>query len=177
VALVLFSDFECPYCASYRTTLEAIKTRFGPKKLQVIWKNNPLRMHPNARPAADVGQAVFESAGPDAFWRYHDLVFTNQKALSPEAPPRWAAEAGVPEERLRQALASSTPASKVEEDLELVRLLGLRGTPMTIVNGFLMEGAQGEGELAELIEEELKRAGGAPAHHACDRMRAGRTTN
>ncbi len=177
VALVVFSDFECPYCGRFRRTLDAIKTRYGADKVQILWKNSPLRGHPSARPAALVGQAVYESAGAEAFWRYHDLIFSNQKSLTPETPARWAVEAGVPEEQLRLALAAPTVEAKVNEDLALAQAIGLQGTPMTILNGFLIEGAQDEEALSSVIEDELKAASKGGAGHACSRMRAGRQAN
>ncbi|MDW8248763.1 MAG: thioredoxin domain-containing protein [Myxococcales bacterium] len=177
VALVVFSDFECPYCARFRLTLDAIKSRYGPSKVQILWKHAPLRNHPHARPAALTGQAVYAIAGAEAFWRYHDMIFANQKTLTSEAPARWAQEAGVSEAQLRQALASPDVQAKVDEDLALGQAIGLQGTPMTILNGFLVEGAQDEETLAALIDEELKGASKAEVGYACARMRAGRQAN
>lgn len=171
VALVVFSDFECPYCNRHRHTLDALKARYGEARLQIVWKNHPLRMHPNARPAADVGQAVFEAAGAEAFWRYHDLVFSNRKSLSSDVLPLIAAEAGVPQERLQQALGSPSVAAKIEEDLALGRAIGLNGTPLSLLNGLPLEGAQDVETFIGAIEEELQAASNPSPNHACDRMR------
>ncbi len=173
VALVVFSDFECPYCAKYRHSLEAVKQRFRPEQVQILWKNTPLRMHPNARPAAEASQAVFEARGAEAFWRYHDLVFANRKAISAEGLALWAAEVGLPEDAWKRALAAPSVPGKVDEDLALARAIGLQGTPMTVLNGLPIEGAQEGPVLVEAIEEELQALPATPSeHHACDRMRA-----
>ncbi len=170
VAIVIFSDFECPFCAHQRRDLDVIKARYGPDKVQLVWKHMPLDMHPNARPAAEVAQAVFEAAGADAFWRFHDMTFSNRKAISPENLIAWAQEVGVPAERLKPALESPTVVAKIKEDISLARAVGLRGTPLLIVNGLPLEGARDAETLAAIIDEELAAPAGAP-HHACNRMR------
>lgn len=172
VALIVFSDFECPFCARHRHTLSTLKARYGEEKLQIIWKNNPLRSHPLAKPAAEVGEAVFESAGSEAFWRYHDLVFANRKVLSEEALPLFAVEAGVSQEQLQQARDAPSVMLKVKEDILLGQKIGLQGTPLTILNGYVLEGAQDEANFVEIIDKELKAASSPSPHHACDQMRA-----
>ncbi len=52
-----------------------------PDKVRIIWKNEPLPFHPNAKPAAEAAQGVFALKGNDAFWKFHDTAFKNQKAL------------------------------------------------------------------------------------------------
>lgn len=171
VAVVIFSDFECPFCAHQRRDLDVIKARYGPDKVQIVWKHMPLDMHPNARPAAEVAQAVFEAAGADAFWRFHDKTFSNRKAISPENLIAWAQEVGVPPERLKPALESPTVVAKIKEDISLARAVGLRGTPLLIINGLPLEGARDAEALAVIIDEELATAPAGAPHHACDRMR------
>lgn len=172
VAIILFSDFECPYCARQRHALDDVKTRYGAEKIQIIWKQTPLEKHPNARPAAEVSQAVFEAAGADAFWRFHDLTFANRKNLSPEGLVGWAAEVGVPPERLKPALEKPSTLAKLKEDLALGRAIGLQATPTLLLNGHPLEGAQSTATLVALIDEELAAARPDDPHAACNRMRA-----
>src|SRR3712207_4684828 len=40
VTLVLFSDFECPFCQRVEATMEQLKTKYGPDKIRIVWKNN-----------------------------------------------------------------------------------------------------------------------------------------
>src|SRR5687768_9076022 len=42
VTLVMYSDYECPFCKKVETTIDALKEKYGPEKLRVIWKHNPL---------------------------------------------------------------------------------------------------------------------------------------
>ncbi len=63
VTLVLFSDFQCPFCSKVETTITQLKEKYGPDKLRVVWKSNPLPFHPNARPASLAAETVFRLGG------------------------------------------------------------------------------------------------------------------
>src|SRR3954469_5542402 len=50
VTIVEFSDFQCPFCSRVEGTLQQIRSDYGPDKLRIVWKNEPLPFHPNAKP-------------------------------------------------------------------------------------------------------------------------------
>src|SRR5262249_22063626 len=85
VTLVVFSDFQCPYCARLERTIARLREQYGDEKLRIVFKNFPLGMHPSARRAAEVGQGVLSLAGPSGFWRYHDAVFAEQETMTPDS--------------------------------------------------------------------------------------------
>ncbi len=82
VTIVQFSDFQCPFCSRVETTIDQIKATYGKEKVRILWKNEPLPFHNNAKPAAEAAQGVFVLAGNDAFWKFHALVFKNQSGLT-----------------------------------------------------------------------------------------------
>jgi predicted DsbA family dithiol-disulfide isomerase len=169
VVIVLFSDFQCPFCAMARTTLDQLKSRY-PDKIRIVWKNKPLGNHKRARPAAEAAQGVFQLAGPEAFWRFHDLLFTHRKELDDESLLRWAHEAGLPAtEALAAGLQAHTFSAKVNEDLSLSDRIGVGGTPFFLVNGLPVEGAKPAEAFDEFLLEEIKNGDGTPSN-ACKRM-------
>ncbi|HTN89170.1 MAG TPA: thioredoxin domain-containing protein, partial [Sorangium sp.] len=103
VTMVVFSDFECPFCSRVETTINQLKEKYGPDKLRIVWKNNPLPFHKSARPAALAAETVFRLGGSKAFWKFHELAFQNQKSLTPENFERWAGEAGVDKAKFKAA--------------------------------------------------------------------------
>jgi protein-disulfide isomerase len=123
-----------------------------------VWKHFPLPFHTNAGPAAEAAAGVFALAGDTAFWRFHDKAFEEQEALAPERFEGWARQSGVVAvQRFRIGMASHEWASKVEKDKTLGERLGIRGTPQSFVNGVPVEGAQGVGRFAAVIDlEEVK---------------------
>src|SRR5580700_1378573 len=98
VTIVEYSDFQCPYCSRVEPTMDQVRTAYGPDKVRVVWKNNPLPFHQNAKPAAEAAQGVFALAGSDGFWKFHDTAFKNQSALNEDSYTKWAKDAGVKDE-------------------------------------------------------------------------------
>src|SRR6202167_425446 len=65
VTIAIWSDFQCPFCSRVEPTLDQVKTTYGPDKVRLVWKNNPLPFHNNAKGAAEAAQGVFAMAGSD----------------------------------------------------------------------------------------------------------------
>jgi protein-disulfide isomerase len=159
VTIVEFSDLQCPYCARLEPTLSRVRAAYGPEDLRIVWKNDPLPFHPNARPAAEAAMGVFAMAGLQAFWRFHAAVFADQAAMSDESYLRWAGEAGVRElGDFRAGLMSHRWVGVVDADLKEAEALGVEGTPTCLINGVVVIGAQPFGEFKTTIDAELAKA-------------------
>lgn len=157
VTIVVFSDLQCPFCGRLETTLETVRERYG-RDVRVIWKNQPLPFHQNAKPAAEAAQGVFELGGNDAFWRFHDKCFSNQTSLSRESYESWARLEGVDSATFSRGLTSHRWEIKVDEDSRLGTRLGATGTPTSFVNGIKLSGAQPLEKFERTIDDELTRA-------------------
>lgn len=158
VTLVEISDFECPFCARVQPTLETLKRKYGPARLRLVFKHNPLPFHQNARPAADAAAAVFMLAGNEAFFKFHGYAFANQQALTPANLEAWAALVGVRAPALNAWLASGRAAQKVAQDMRLAQDIGANGTPAFRINGVTLSGAQPVEKFVELIDQQLEAA-------------------
>lgn len=156
VTLVVISDFECPYCSRATPTLARIEKEYGPEKVHVVWKHNPLPSHANARPTAEAGAAVHALGGD--FWKFHDLAFGHQRELTRANLVRWAAEAGVEANRLEAELKTQRASAKVERDMALARQIGASSTPQFRVNGKPLVGALPFEQFKQLIDEQLTAA-------------------
>lgn len=158
VTIVEFSDFQCPFCSRVGPTLEALKAKYGPSQLRIVFKHNPLPFHEHARPAAEAAAAVFALAGNQAFFAFHDLVFNNQENLSDESLVSWAASVGVQPEPLKAFLQTGRPAKKVDEDMALARRVGANGTPGFRINGATLSGAQPLDVFVQAVDAQLAAA-------------------
>ncbi|MEZ4296152.1 MAG: thioredoxin domain-containing protein [Polyangiaceae bacterium] len=158
VTLVLFSDFECPFCSKVEATLDQLKEQYGPEKLRVVWKNNPLPFHKNARPAALAANTVFNLGGHEAFWKFHKSAFANQRALTTENFEAWAAAAGVDKAKFKAAFDSKQFDSKIDADMTVSKASGVTGTPASLINGVFLSGAQPIDKFKAVIDEQLKAA-------------------
>ncbi len=78
VTMVLFSDFQCPYCSRIGAITDEVLKKY-PKDVKLVFKNFPLPMHPFAMKAS---QAAMAADAQGKFWEYHDLLFSNQSMFS-----------------------------------------------------------------------------------------------
>src|SRR5215472_14615514 len=159
VTIVQFSDFQCPFCSRIEPTIDQVKTAYGPDKVRIIWKNKPLSFHPNAKPAAEAAMGVFALKGNDGFWKFHDLAFKNQQALSRESYQQWAQQAGVTDmTAFKAGLDSHKWADRVEKDDAVSNQVGVSGTPAAFINGVMISGAQPFDKFKAVIDQELQKA-------------------
>lgn len=154
VTLVVFSDFQCPFCARVEPTLKQLQDLYK-NDLRVVWKNQPLPMHPQAMSAALTAEAAREQG---KFWQMHDLLFQNQPQLGPDRYEQWARQAGLDLNRYKAALESPRAKARVAEDVNLATSVGANGTPTSFVNCRQIVGAQPLDSFRRLVDEEIKKA-------------------
>lgn len=158
VTIVEISDFQCPFCSRVNPTIQQIKDTYGPEKVRVVWKHNPLPFHKQARPAHEAAAAVYALGGSEAFWKFHDQAFANQQSLTDDNFEKWAVAAGVDAAKFKEAYSSKKYAAKVEEDIALARKVGASGTPAFRINGVAVSGAQPFEKFKEVIDQQLAEA-------------------
>ena len=151
VTIVLFSDFQCPFCARVGPTLDEAMKTYG-DKLRIVWKHQPLAFHPNALPAAKAAEAAREQG---KFWQMHDRLFSSQRELSDDAYRRIAKELGLDMGRFDAALGSGRGQARIEDDQKLAARIGAQATPTMFVNGEKVEGAVPFAMLKAVIDRKL----------------------
>jgi len=158
VTIVEFSDFQCPFCSRAETTLTQLRSDYGPDRLRIVFKNEPLPFHPNARPAADAAATVHALGGDQAFWTFHAAAFQNQQILSPESYEAWAQKAGVGLLAFRDAIRTGQYAGAVDRDMATAQKLGVNGTPAFFINGVSLTGAQPLSKFKQVIDVAMSQA-------------------
>jgi protein-disulfide isomerase len=154
ITLVVFSEFQCPFCARVVPTLAKLRERYG-DDLRVVWKHHPLPFHERAVPAALAAEAAREQG---RFWPMHDQLFAQQAALGPADLERHARGVGLDAARFAARLADPALKARVDADVKLGDNLGVRGTPTFFINGRKLVGAQPLETFIRVIEEEGRRA-------------------
>ena len=163
VTIVIFSDFQCPFCTRVETTVNQLKEKYGRDKLRIVWKNNPLPFHKEAKPSAIAAEAVFRLGGSAAFWKFHDSAFAHQKELNAANYETWAAEAGVDRAKFKALIDKPELAAKVDADMAVGKAAGVTGTPASFINGVFLSGAQPIDKFTAIVEEQLAAAKAAVA--------------
>jgi protein-disulfide isomerase len=155
VAVVEFSDYQCPYCREFhdriypRLKKEYVETGM----VQFVHKDLPLKsIHPQALPAA----LAASCAGLQKhFWPMHDALYANPGALAPELYLKLAHEFGLDESKFRACLADPAHEQFIMRDTAEALRLGINGTP-----SFVFGRIEGD----ELSVAQLSR--GAPSYEA-----------
>ncbi|MCI5160185.1 MAG: disulfide bond formation protein DsbA [Candidatus Electrothrix sp. AUS1_2] len=149
VSLVIFSDFQCPFCSKIQPLVEeALKNNSD--KLKVVFKHLPLQMHKEAEPAALAAIAADEQG---KFWQMHDALFAAKK-LSAETIEQAAKDIGLDMEKFKKDVASAETKAKLQKDMTDAGKAGVGGTPTLFINGRQVKG-RGGNVLQEMIDQEL----------------------
>ncbi len=138
VTVVVFSDFQCPFCSKAENTVKELEAAY-PGKIRFVFKNSPLPFHDHARLAAKASLAANEQG---KFWEYHDALFAHQQELDRPALERYAEDLRLDMRRFRAALDDARLDSVVEADITEAHRLDVKGTPAFFVNGRPIVGAQ-----------------------------------
>ena len=124
-----------------------------PGKINIVFKNFPLRNHKNAMKAATAALAAGDQG---KFWEYHDLLFKNYKKLNDKMFNDIAVVLKLDQTKLEQKMKTPEIANQIRQDVADGRKAGVRGTPTVFVNGKLVRDRSFKGFKA-LIDDELKK--------------------
>ena len=157
VTIVEFSDFQCPYCATFQQeTLPQILSEYG-DQVRFVYRDFPLTsLHANALKAAEASECADDQG---KYWEYHDLLFQNQSALDDESLKGYAASLEMDTATFDECLASGKYTQEVAKDLQDGTEAGVQGTPSFFVNGMPIRGAQPYQAFQAAIEAALAEAG------------------
>jgi protein-disulfide isomerase len=151
--VVIFSDFQCPFCSKVEPTIQQIEKAY-PGKVRVVWKHQPLAFHPNALPAAKASEAARVQG---KFWGMHDRLFANQASLSEATYTAYAKELKLDLARFQKDMISPATAERIAADQKLGDGVGASGTPTLFVNCRKMVGAQPFEAFKPVLDEEIKK--------------------
>lgn len=156
VHIVEFSDFECPYCKAFQTTIEDVVKEYG-DQVFFAYKHYPLPIHPLADAASN---AALCAKDQEKFQEYGDLLFSKQEEWSKLTDPsttfeRYARQLGLTASTFSDCIENKTHQDQIDADKIVAESFGLTGTPGTFVNGRFLNGAVTKDDLKKAIDAEL----------------------
>lgn len=129
VAIVEFTDFQCPFCAKHarETFPELRKQLIDSGKARYVSVNYPLeRIHPAALRAAEAA----ECAGRQGqFWPMHERLFSDGTSIAADRLPDHAKALGLDGLQFDACMKSSDVEAQVRRDEQEGKRLGVQGTP------------------------------------------------
>jgi protein-disulfide isomerase len=154
VSIVLFTDFQCPYCARIVPVLnEVLEKNKG--KVKLVFKNFPLNTHQFARKAA---AAALAAGKQGKFWELHDHLFQNYNRLNDQVLQEQAQQLGLDMQKFEKDMNDPQIAQSINQDYQDGIKAGVRGTPTIFINGALLKNTNLEGFQAA-IDKELEKKG------------------
>ena len=145
--MVVYGDYECPFCA-------ALEARLHELELRVTFRHFPVRSsHPRAQAAAHAAEAA---ALQGAFWPFHDALFAAGR-VDAASFSRVLGELGLDRSQFHAALADGRHRRSVAADEAEGSRFGVRGTPTFFINGRVIGGAQPYPAFKTLIDDLLKQ--------------------
>lgn len=160
VTIVVFSDFECPFCKRFASgTMPGIRRQY-PQEVRFLFRHWPIRNHRFAYPAA---RATECAARQGAFEAYHDAIFAKQDSLGLKPFQEFAREAGVKDlGAFEKCYAKPGPVREIEDDLEAAIGSGGSGTPTVIINGWRFKGALDSATVDSVVRSHLSATRAKP---------------
>lgn len=160
VVLIVFSDYQCRYCAQWSAeTLPLMMERAAAGDLRIEWRDVNIFGADSER-AARAGYAAAEQG---AFWEYHGALFAGGETrpdggLGEEALVALAGELGLDTERFAADLASERTAEQIARNQQIGLALGARSTPAFLLGGTPIMGAQPSQVFVDALDAALSAA-------------------
>jgi protein-disulfide isomerase len=161
VVIVLFSDFECPYCKEEAKALRSNLLATYPKEVRLYFEDLPLtQIHPWALPAALAGRCIFKQ-NPGAFWDYHDWIYEAQTDVTADNLKSKILEFVKGKEidplQLERCMDSKATQPEIDKSVAEAKVLGVAATPTVFVNGRQLVGqAATWANLRQVIDYEIE---------------------
>ena len=151
--VVIFSDFQCPFCKRVEPQLSELEKEYG-SKVHMTWKNYPLPFHNNAEPAAEAAMAANAQG---KFWQMHDKLFENNTALDRASLEKYAEELGLNMAKFKADLDAQKYKDQIQSDTKEGQAVGVNGTPAVFINGRKINGAYPWETFKKIADDELAK--------------------
>ncbi|MEC4725151.1 DsbA family protein [Shewanella sp. D64] len=152
ITMVYFTDFNCPYCKKIEPSLNQLIEEFP--QLKIIVKMVPLQ-GAGSKMAVELAQMVWLNE-PEKFIKLKDMLMSSPRRLDAESITKVAKLTGT-EQWLGKA--DTGVDEMVHNNIQLMRNLGIGGTPSMIFGDKIIAGLVSYDVLKEQLEEMIEAKG------------------
>lgn len=162
VSIVVYADFQCPYCVSFfDETEKQLRTAYVETgKAKIAYRHFPLtQIHPAAVPAAEASECAKDQG---KFWEFHDALYTSETSAVQETTlnaalySKIASDLGLDTGKFASCVSARTHKDFVAAQAsEATAKYGVNSTPTIFVNDQKVEGAYPFSTFQEIIEGQL----------------------
>lgn len=126
ITLVVYSDFECPFCKTHHETMRKILRAYR-GKVNLIFRHFPLPFHESAKPAAQAAECVAKIRGTTAFWTFVDRIFEQ----GADTYAQVGADASGNAAKFRSCMERGETTALIDGQIQGATKAGVSGTPTT----------------------------------------------
>ena len=146
ITIVEFFDYNCGYC---KKALQDIQTLLKEdNNIKVVFKDMPI-LTPSSKMASLWALAAHKQG---KYFEYHVAIMEHSGNKSEDSLIKLAQNVGLDVEKLKRDAKDPALEKILQENLNLSRELGIRGTPAFIINDVLARGYVGVDRLKETIK-------------------------
>lgn len=161
VTVVVFSDFECPYCRELAKTIRDNVPQKYPTDVRVVFEDFPIdSIHKWARAASEAARCL-NAQNSAAFWAFHDWIFEHQQEVNEnnlgDHVLAFAKQRNFDVAKLSSCVEHHATAEEVNQAELAGAALQISKTPTVFVNGRMMDGSVAWDTLDHVIQLELTR--------------------
>jgi len=154
VTIVVWSDFQCPFCARSAPVLQQLHAKFG-DDIRIVFRHLAMTAHRKAQLAAE---AAIAAADQGKFWAFHDRVFAQFGSLDRADLEVFAKDAGLDMAKFDAALDDRRYHDLVITEGGTAMAMGVDGTPTMFVNGQPVIGSRDIAAMETIVQAHLDRA-------------------
>lgn len=157
VAIVMFTDFQCPFCATWHEeTLPTMMDYVEAGELRIEWRDVNVFGEASERAA----RASYAAALQDEFLSYHELLFPDgetlsESELSQEGLTALAQQVDLDIAQFEEDMNSAEVADQINANAEEGLAIGAYSTPAFIVAGEPIVGAQPTDVFVTAVDDAL----------------------
>ena len=160
ITLVVFSDFECPYCREFARTLRTDLAR-NYKDVRVVFKDFPIEsLHPWAKSASEAAHCIGDD-NAEMFWSFHDWIFEHQGEIDSknlrEKSLQFSKDHGLNSAKITSCIDGHATSAEIEASTKIGRTLDITKTPTFFLDGRTIPGAIPWAALNTLLQMEEHR--------------------
>jgi len=149
LTLVLFTDYNCPYCKRFDPLLEKLVKDYP--QVAVVVKFLPFKGETSVS-SARVALTTWKQH-PEQFWALHQRLM---------AKKGFHDDASIAAAEQKTGVGAVTPSAEsmveLKNNMELAEKLGVQGTPATLVGDQMLSGAVPYEDLEAMVKQQLAQA-------------------
>ena len=160
VTLVMFSDYQCPYCASWnQDTLPAMMDYVDSGELRIEMRDLAVFGEESERAA----RAAYAAGLQDKYWDFHNALFEGgehppKSELDDDSLVSLAKDLGLDATKFKGDMNSVEAHDEFDANAEEGYSLGVASTPTFVIGGKPLVGAQPTKEFVAAVDDALAEA-------------------